>query len=167
TCRHRMVHNQSVKDALMTSETVPLYDIFEGRTGRPEGMYLQDEERRQAEITRARREGREPNFDTKAPYVGDVLVTEHALPGSGEVKVDPIAEVPVDTDNLGDAHVGDPVGDTGNEPDETGPDPDRDETPENPVVGDNPDENEDGDIEPEPQPGDGESQGPDEEDPFA
>lgn len=127
----------------MATESVDLYDIFEGRTGRPDGMYLQDEERRQAEIVRARREGREPNFDTKTPYVGDVLVTEDALPGSGEVKVEPVVTVEVDPTHSGS--VGDTVGDAGSEPDETGPDPQRDETPENPVVGDNPDENEEED----------------------
>lgn len=58
---------------------VKLFNPNEGLHGRQGGPFLDDVQRRQAEETRAIREGREPDYENMQPYVGDQLRTEEQL----------------------------------------------------------------------------------------
>lgn len=97
----------------MASETEnqPFYNVFDGTAGRVESNYLDMQEREEAEILRAKAEGREPNTDDEGNLpgaVGTPVVPEarrvdnryYSNPSTvvlGERDVDPIAELPVDT----------------------------------------------------------------------
>lgn len=56
-----------------------LYNANDGLTGRPDGTYLDEVERRYAEDERARREGREPDYETMGGTAGTVYVTAAQL----------------------------------------------------------------------------------------
>lgn len=56
-----------------------LYNPHQGLTGRDGGPYLDDEERRLAEIVRAKVEKREPDFDNAPATAGTPLVTAATL----------------------------------------------------------------------------------------
>lgn len=58
---------------------INLYNVNDGITGRDGGPYLDHVEAEQAEIVRARREGRQPNLKDPGPYVGQQLVSEAQL----------------------------------------------------------------------------------------
>lgn len=58
---------------------VKLFNPNEGLHGRQGGPFLDNVQRRQAEETRAIREGREPDYENMQPYVGDQLRTEEQL----------------------------------------------------------------------------------------
>lgn len=58
---------------------VKLFNPNEGLHGRQGGPFLDDVQRKQAEETRAIREGREPDYENMQPYVGDQLRTEEQL----------------------------------------------------------------------------------------
>ena len=58
---------------------VNLYDANQGKLPRDGGPYLDEIEREQAEILRAKREGREPDLDNPPPSTGTVLVTKSQL----------------------------------------------------------------------------------------
>lgn len=73
-----------------------LFNAREGLDGRLPGVYLDEEERREAERLRAYREGREPNYEEFRPYVGDVLVPENQLEGYGRAVTSPVLSVPAD-----------------------------------------------------------------------
>jgi hypothetical protein len=60
-------------------DTVNLYNPHDGLTGRDGGPYLDQEERRLAEIVRAKVEGREPDFDNAPATAGTPLVTAAVL----------------------------------------------------------------------------------------
>ena len=60
-------------------DTKNLYNPHDGLTGRDGGPYLDQEERRLAEITRAAKEGREPDFDNAPATAGTPLVTAATL----------------------------------------------------------------------------------------
>lgn len=59
--------------------TVPLYNAQHGKTPRTGGPYLDDVEREQAEIRRAKMENREPDLDNPPPTAGTVLVPKSML----------------------------------------------------------------------------------------
>ena len=59
--------------------TVPLYNAQHGKTPRTGGPYLDDVEREQAEIRRAKIENREPDLDNPPPTAGTVLVPKSML----------------------------------------------------------------------------------------
>ena len=59
----------------MSEGTVNLYNPHDGLTGRDGGPYLDNEERRLAEIRRAAIEDREPEFDKAPATAGTPLVT--------------------------------------------------------------------------------------------
>lgn len=59
--------------------TVALYNAQHGKTPRTGGPYLDDVEREQAEIRRAKVEGREPDLDNPPPTAGTVLVPKSML----------------------------------------------------------------------------------------
>lgn len=61
------------------TDTKNLYNPHDGLTGRDGGPYLDQEERRLAEITRAAKEGREPDFDNAPATAGTPLVTAATL----------------------------------------------------------------------------------------
>jgi hypothetical protein len=61
------------------SESVNLYNPHDGLTGRDGGPYLDQEERRLAEIVRAAKEDREPDFDNAPATAGTALVTAGEL----------------------------------------------------------------------------------------
>lgn len=65
---------------VMSDDTkdVEFFAVFDGTKGRPEGVYLDMQERAQAEVLRAKAEGRDPETDeSKLPAaVGTVLVTK-------------------------------------------------------------------------------------------
>lgn len=63
----------------MSEETVDLYNPHSGLTGRDGGPYLDEEERRLAEVRRAAIEGREPDLDTPPASAGTPLVTAGEL----------------------------------------------------------------------------------------
>lgn len=52
------------------ADTVPLFNPNDGITGRDGGPYLDEEQAREAEIRRARIEGREPDLDNPGLYAG-------------------------------------------------------------------------------------------------
>lgn len=59
--------------------TVDLYNANHGKTPRSGGPYLDDVEQEQAEIRRAKMEGREPDLDNPPATAGTVLVPKSAL----------------------------------------------------------------------------------------
>lgn len=59
--------------------TVKLYDANKGKAARTGGPYRDEVEREQAEIQRAKVEGREPDLDNPPPSAGTVLVPESQL----------------------------------------------------------------------------------------
>lgn len=63
----------------MAEDTKNLYNPHAGLTGRDGGPYLDEEERRLAEIRRAAVEGREPDFDNAPATAGTPLVTAGQL----------------------------------------------------------------------------------------
>lgn len=63
----------------MTENTKNLYNPHAGLTGRDGGPYLDQEERRLAEVRRAAIEGREPDFDNAPAVAGTPLVTAGQL----------------------------------------------------------------------------------------
>jgi hypothetical protein len=58
---------------------VNLYDANKGKTPRTGGPYLDEVQAEQAEINRAKQEGREPDLDNPPPYVGTQLVPASQL----------------------------------------------------------------------------------------
>jgi hypothetical protein len=61
---------------MATNREVHYNNANDGITGRPDGVYLDQVEAREAEIIRAKREGREPVEEPEnEPYVGAVLRT--------------------------------------------------------------------------------------------
>ncbi len=88
------------------------FNVFDGVDGRPESVYLDMVERKEAEVTRARHEGREPNLDVNAEGglpagVGTPFVTAErridnkyysnpSVVASGSKDVDPVTVLPVD-----------------------------------------------------------------------
>lgn len=61
---------------MASNREVHYYNANDGITGRPDGVYLDHVEAREAEVIRAKREGREPAAEPeKEPYVGTVLRT--------------------------------------------------------------------------------------------
>lgn len=77
-----------------------------GLRGRPGGVYLDEEERREAELHRAAREKREPDFENLPAVAGTPLVTQPMLvdnsvnsnPASSQVMAhqEPVTTLPVD-----------------------------------------------------------------------
>ena len=63
----------------MSEEKVDLFNPHNGLTGRDGGPYLDEEERRLAEIRRAAVEDREPDFDNTPASAGTPLVTAGEL----------------------------------------------------------------------------------------
>jgi hypothetical protein len=59
--------------------TVHLYNAAHGKTPRTGGPYLDDVEREEAEIRRAKVEGREPDLENPPASAGTVLVPKSAL----------------------------------------------------------------------------------------
>lgn len=59
----------------MGTNDVPLYNPNDGLYGRGGGPYLDEEQAREAEIRRARVEGREPDLDNPGAYAGIQLQT--------------------------------------------------------------------------------------------
>lgn len=55
------------------------YSIHDGKKGRSEGIYLDEVERRAAEVHRARLEDREPDLDNPPAVVGTPLVVKRQL----------------------------------------------------------------------------------------
>lgn len=95
-------------DSENETEKVGFYNVFDGTKGRTESIYLDIQERLQAEKIRARLEGREPNLDDEGSLpaaVGTPLVTDaervdnrYANPSvdvTGHKDVDPVAEYDV------------------------------------------------------------------------
>lgn len=86
--------------------TVAFYNQHEGTHGRLAGKYLDEEERKQAEIDRAASEGREPQLESSPAGAGTPLVLEAQLPDNSLAvsaadanalpEVTPAAELPVD-----------------------------------------------------------------------
>lgn len=60
-------------------DTVDLYDANLGKTPRTGGPYRDDIEKEQAELTRAKFENRDPDFDNPGPSAGTMLVTKGQL----------------------------------------------------------------------------------------
>ena len=60
-------------------ETKNLYNPHDGLTGRDGGPYLDDQERRLAEVVRAAKEDREPDFEKAPATAGTPLVTAAEL----------------------------------------------------------------------------------------
>lgn len=60
-------------------ETKNLYNPHDGVTGRDGGPYLDDQERRLAEVVRAAKEDREPDFEKAPATAGTPLVTASEL----------------------------------------------------------------------------------------
>lgn len=94
---------------------VKLFNPNEGLHGRQGGPFLDDVQRKQAEETRAIREGREPNYENMQPYVGDQLRTEEQLLqeaihsatppeliGFQGITATPVVDVDIPEDNGGD-----------------------------------------------------------------
>lgn len=94
-------------------EDRPFFNVFDGTEGRVESVYLDMQERREAEVLRAKAEKREPNFDEAqlSGGVGTPVVPEarrvdnkyYSNPSTvvdGGKDVDPMQELPID---LGDA----------------------------------------------------------------
>lgn len=63
----------------MAEDKVNLYNPHNGLTGRDGGPYLDQEERRLAEIVRAGKEGREPDFENAPATAGTPLVDANTL----------------------------------------------------------------------------------------
>lgn len=63
----------------MSEQKVDLYNPHNGLTGRDGGPYLDQEERRLAEIVRSAKEEREPDFDNAPATAGTPLVTAATL----------------------------------------------------------------------------------------
>jgi len=61
------------------ADSVNLYNPHDGLTGRDGGPYADQEERRLAEIIRAQKEDREPDFDNAPATAGTPLVTAATL----------------------------------------------------------------------------------------
>lgn len=60
-----------------------VFNIFDGQHGRPDGIYLDIEERKHAEVVRAAHEGREPDLSDPGklpPAVGTPFVVAEAVP---------------------------------------------------------------------------------------
>ena len=74
------------------SETVDLYNAHEGTHKRLPGRYLDDVEREQAEIARARVEDREPDFDDLPATAGTPLVRKELLAPTGHLNGHSIEE---------------------------------------------------------------------------
>lgn len=58
---------------------VPLYDAAKGKSPRTGGPYLDEIAAEEAEVRRAKVEGREPDLDNPPATVGTVLVPKHQL----------------------------------------------------------------------------------------
>ena len=90
----------------------PLFNVHEGLTGRDGGPYMDDEERRLAEIRRAAVEGREPDFENMGAVAGTQLVPgaylldrqfNNSIPSQG--KVDPVTNSVVAAAQRGDLNI--------------------------------------------------------------
>lgn len=68
---------------------VTLYNPHDGLTGRDGGPYLDQEERRLAEIVRARVENREPDFDNAPATAGTPLVSAAVLVATANPQSNP------------------------------------------------------------------------------
>ena len=93
------------------TETVKLYNVNDGVTGRDGGPYMDQVDAIQAEIQRAKVEGREPDLDNPPATAGQVLVTgsqlllnSNAIPASKqntsvhlqEIEAKPAGEIEVE-----------------------------------------------------------------------
>ena len=89
-----------------TTVDTDFYNPFDGTKGRAGGVYLDVEERNNAEILRAQSEGRDPDLDNAPAVAGTPLVTEahrvdnsYSNPSSQAVapvkEVDPVSTLPV------------------------------------------------------------------------
>lgn len=65
----------------MADNSVNMFNPHDGLTGRDGGPYLDQEERRLAEIVRAAKEDRKPDFDNAPATAGTPLVTAAELVG--------------------------------------------------------------------------------------
>jgi hypothetical protein len=79
-----MVRGLGISPTILTleikmSDDVKLYNPHDGITGRDGGPYLDQEERRLAEIVRAAKEDREPDFENAPATAGTPLVTAAVL----------------------------------------------------------------------------------------
>lgn len=81
-------------------DEVKLYNPHDGLTGRDGGPYLDEVERRNAEVIRAAKEGREPDFENAPATAGTPLVTAAVLAGMANPASNPSMEAQV-----GDASV--------------------------------------------------------------
>lgn len=99
--------------SLGSPETVDLYDANEGLVKRDGGPYLDVLEREQAEIRRAKIEGRQPDLDNPPPVAGTQLVTKAQLleqdasrlgrmPHGVEPNVEPMATYEADLSSAAD-----------------------------------------------------------------
>lgn len=92
---------------------VDLYDANDGRTPRTGGPYLDQIAKEQAEIQRAKLEGREPDLDNPPAVAGTPLVTAAELvdrdvdkshySANSEITNEPVASIVVDTTSAFDA----------------------------------------------------------------
>lgn len=80
----------------MTDEKVALYNPHNGLTGRDGGPYLDQEERRLAEIVRAAKEDREPDFEAAPATAGTPLVDANTLVGMANPASNPSKSTTVD-----------------------------------------------------------------------
>lgn len=96
-------------------EDRPFFNVFDGVDGRTDSSYLDMQERREAEILRARAEGREPNLEEGAlpGSVGTPMVPEErrvdnkyysnpSIVFTGTKDVDPVAVLGVDVGTADD-----------------------------------------------------------------
>lgn len=106
------VNKDAVEAAAPTTEESDLretdfYTPFDGTRGRAGGVYLDMQERVDAEEVRAKSEGRKPNYDNPPATAGTPLVTEANLidnsfanpsstPAAPVKQVDPVSTLEVD-----------------------------------------------------------------------
>lgn len=109
----------SVVDGVETHTVdTKFFNQHDGTTGRLPGQYLDQIEQQQAEILRAKAEGREPDLENPGATAGTPLVTEDALADNSVTKRDvldpdaPVSAQPVQTL---------PVDQTGNLPEDASP----------------------------------------------
>lgn len=79
----------------MARNDVPLYNPHDGLTGRDGGPYLDEVERRNAEIVRAAKEKRDPDFDNAPATAGTPLVTGPVLANIANPSSNPSMEAQV------------------------------------------------------------------------
>lgn len=98
--------SQATNEGLVDAEFYNIHDGIHGR--RTTSTYLDFEERKAAEIQRAKIEGRKPDLENPPAVAGTPLVTERqrvdnswnsnpSVQVEGGVKVDPVTSLPIDT----------------------------------------------------------------------